>query len=685
MLKGEPKAVSGRFPGRWRSPSRWAHLQQVNTRAAAQVLSGMTRQKESVCGSFLLLRNPVRVKTAQKRYCRIDEVRKMKKSNSMLEGLTDLLRAGLIALAMFMDMELRSWNNYSNWFTSFQPYTFGVSAAAALAFIALRWGRKRLPAPSCRMRIAALFLGAWQVAAVSVVHTVNINQPFLTSGQVMKAVVMALGMACLFTLLFRLLEAGLDGRLDIGAAGESRVFRLYRSHTLAFCAAVVLLCWLPQMTISYPGTMNSDTENQFRQAMDWQVWDANHPTFGTALIALAVRLGWAVGNGNIGIFAYIFVQALLAALVIGYSQQLMRQMRAPRWLRLSALGICAFMPVYCDNITVILKDVPYSYAMLLLLCETVRCYFLEDAAYMKTPGFVVRMAVAGVFLLKIRNNGLLIWVPVGVALILWTAKMHRRMTGFVAAAVLIPILLGMGFDGIMRNCVESVSASPREAMSLPIQQTARFVAEYGDEVTPEERAIIDKVIDYDALVYKYDPMISDPIKSTYREDASAQDVVRYLGVWSKLFLRHPGCCLAATLVQNTLLFDPQTYNLAIFSGTGLSEQEEQALGVFRGEKLGRLDQWEDRFHQLLFGFPFVMQLNTLGFYCIVLLGACAIAGSRKLRGVGKLLMPQTITMVSLLFGPCIQNQDRYGFPVIYLMPLALACLAYAMNRQKTAE
>ena len=115
MLKGEPKAASGRFPGRWRSPSRWAHLQQVNTRAAARVLSGMTRQKESVCGSFLLLHNPVGVKTAQKRYCRNNEVRKMKKSNSMLEGLTDLLRAGLIALALFMDMELRSWNNYSNW------------------------------------------------------------------------------------------------------------------------------------------------------------------------------------------------------------------------------------------------------------------------------------------------------------------------------------------------------------------------------------------------------------------------------------------------------------------------------------------------------------------------------------------------------------------------------------------
>ena len=63
----------------------------------------------------------------------------MKKCNPKLEGLADILRAGLIALALFMDMELRSWDNYSNWFASFQPYTLGVSAAAAVAFIALRW------------------------------------------------------------------------------------------------------------------------------------------------------------------------------------------------------------------------------------------------------------------------------------------------------------------------------------------------------------------------------------------------------------------------------------------------------------------------------------------------------------------------------------------------------------------
>lgn len=176
----------------------------------------------------------------------------MKKCNPKLEGLADILRAGLIALALFMDMELRSWDNYSNWFASFQPYTLGVSAAAAVAFIALRWGRKHLSAPSRGMRIATLFLGAWQVAAVSVANTGDVNQPFLTSGQMMKTVVLALGMACLFTLLFRLLEAGLDGRLDIGTADDSRLLRVYRSHTLAFCAAVVLLCWLPRLAISYP-------------------------------------------------------------------------------------------------------------------------------------------------------------------------------------------------------------------------------------------------------------------------------------------------------------------------------------------------------------------------------------------------------------------------------------------------
>ena len=46
------------------------------------------------------------------------------------------------------------------------------------------------------------------------------------------------------------------------------------------------------------------------------------------------------------------------------------------------------------------------------------------------------------------------------------------------------------------------------------------------------------------------------------------------------------------------------------------------------------------------------------------------------------VFPQMLTMAVILCGPCIEHQDRYGFPVIYLMPLALAALSCALREKR---
>ena len=525
------------------------------------------------------------------------------------------LRAVLTAWALFVDLNLRSGNNYVNLGESLTGTSGAVALAAMTGFLALEWADEKLTRSSGRVKLAALMMGAWQVVAVSVSNTDSLNQPFLSGSQTLKAVVLALGMASLFELLFRLLEAGLDGRLDVRPAKNGALLSAYRAHTMLFCTAVVLLCWLPHLAVSYPVAMNSDTASQFRQALGWEPWNADHPTFGTALIKLCIGAGRLLGSGNLGVVLYILAQAVFGAAVVGYSQMLMRRLCAPVWLRALSLAVCALGTVYCDNITVILKDVPYSYAMLLMLCEMVRVRYLEDASYFGSRGFVLRMMLAGFVLLKIRNNGLLIWIPAGIALI----------------------------------C----------------------------------RAVIDRVLIYDQLADRYRPDLSDPVKAVYRKESTAAERIAYLKVWVGLALRHPACCLSATLIQNALLFDVSSYNLAWFVGTGLSEEEEAALDIHRSEGLEKLEAAEANLRTAALTLPFALQLNTLGFYCAVLLGACAIARSRRARGMGVLLLPLTVTLFFLPFGPCIANQDRYGFPIIYLMPLALAALAHALQQKKT--
>ena len=78
-----------------------------------------------------------------------------------------------------------------------------------------------------------------------------------------------------------------------------------------------------------------------------------------------------------------------------------------------------------------------------------------------------------------------------------------------------------------------------------------------------------------------------------------------------------------------------------------------------------------------------MQLNTFGFYSILLVGACLIARRERVKGLGIVTVPLLAAMVMVALGPCIECQDRYGFPIMYSMPLVLACLGFLL-RQKQA-
>ena len=57
--------------------------------------------------------------------------------------------------------------------------------------------------------------------------------------------------------------------------------------------------------------------------------------------------------------------------------------------------------------------------------------------------------------------------------------------------------------------------TPKEMLSLPFQQTARYVRDYGDEGTEEEKAAIGQVLDYDKIAKGYMELTSDPVKTTY--------------------------------------------------------------------------------------------------------------------------------------------------------------------------
>ena len=68
----------------------------------------------------------------------------------------------------------------------------------------------------------------------------------------------------------------------------------------------------------------------------------------------------------------------------------------------------------------------------------------------------------------------------------------------------------------------------QEMLSIPFQQTARYVKYYGNDVSNGVEKVIRKVLDYDTIGKNYDPDLSDPVKNTYKQkDEYLKDYLTY--------------------------------------------------------------------------------------------------------------------------------------------------------------
>lgn len=74
----------------------------------------------------------------------------------------------------------------------------------------------------------------------------------------------------------------------------------------------------------------------------------------------------------------------------------------------------------------------------------------------------------------------------------------------------------------MLPSLKITGGSVRESLSVPFQQTARYVRDYGDEVTEEVKEAIDSILRYDLLASKYNPNLSDPVKKLFNENSESR-------------------------------------------------------------------------------------------------------------------------------------------------------------------
>lgn len=553
--------------------------------------------------------------------------------------------------------------------------------------------------PRALLPVSFLIALVWLMGAGFLINN-TLEALDASPGQVVKSICYVLGMTYLLYQLGRLLFCFFERQEPAVPKGKGWLARKYEEDTFEVSVFAIALCWAPCLFAVYPGRMIPyDAWLQLAQYLGAASFTSHHPPAHTLFLGFFVKMGAELGNASAGLYFSVVVQALIEAAVLAYGLFLMKHWRTPAWLRVGSFCIMVVVPYYTGYMNVVTKDNLYSAWFVLFVLETI-CMLEEGEEYFNRWGhrFLLTISIMGTLLF--RNNGKYILYPFIVILLIYFLVSKRDKVSPKGAAkivlwLLVPVLMTNVLTFAMTTHYGIKKGSIREALSLPFQQTARYVMEYGGEVTEEEAEAIRAILDYEHMGEKYDPRVSDPVKDRYKNNATMQDLLRYFSVWFKMFFKHPEVYIKATVNQNYYILYPFVENDWILD-TLISPRYDTKfvekihdkygeLGITDPEILQGIRTALNGFYKVQFSLPVVGIFSHQAPYVLLLLALLVFALYKRMWRWLMAAVPVVLSVAVVILAPLIQNAPRYAFPIIYSMPVMLAYYIHLGQRDKKRD
>jgi hypothetical protein len=261
-----------------------------------------------------------------------------------------------------------------------------------------------------------------------------------------------------------------------------------------------------------------------------------------------------------------------------------------------------------------------------------------------------------------KNNGiyiLLIFLPV----LIWVVRKYLKRTIIVFVAVIVSYIIiqiaNIAFD-VKKDIVG-------DYLSIPLQQIARTVTDYGEDIPENDREIIASILPFEQLPEIYNPTLADPLKGwkgAFNEMAFKADSRTYISLWVRLFTKYPIAYIEAFLCHTHGYWYPDT-------DTGIVSRSvsENEYGIHR---VNIAPAFIENIFSGIFvfrAFPVLSMLISIGFAVWITIIAAFILIMKKQRKILIAFLP-----VFLLWLTCIASPASGMFRYIYGLFLSLPLL-----------
>lgn len=537
----------------------------------------------------------------------------------------------------------------------------------------------------------SLFLSVMHTGGKAFEYGNSLSILYTSSIRMMKAFILIIGFYVFYLAIINYIYFLLHTNRDIELK-ENRIRRLYRKHSWLIAWIGIMLVFIFHILLRYPGVMGYDNWDELGYYFGYDTYTTAQPVFHTWILGTFVKFGIFLGSANLGLFLLVMFQALIMSAVLSYSLFLMKKWGVFLWIRILAMGIYCITPYYVGYVSFPVKDYLYTAFFLLFILSIMELIILKQS-YWENCCLKSIWVISSCFMILFRKNGMYIYVPVICLLLIKlvkncinkeSEKVHWKKVRTVIICLILPLALAKGISGFIEYYYHVEQDSPKEMFSLPFQQTARYVRDYGTEVTEDEKQAIEKVLDYNSLAEIYSEVTADPVKTTYHAQ-NTKELMGYFTVWFRQFLKHPVCYIESFWNQNYYIFSLDTDNIVYNKNCHVGEEIKMESGLLDvvyfeiPEWMHGIDSVMVSYYSLMTRFPIIGMFSNVAFYIILMIVIIVYMLHDKCKWELLVMFPLLLSFFTVLLAPQIMNQPRYAFPIIYAMPTAVAFYCYTIK------
>ncbi len=376
------------------------------------------------------------------------------------------------------------------------------------------------------------------------------------------------------------------------------------------------------------------------------------------------------------------VQMLLMAAAFGYTLAWLAKRNVPFALRTGLLLFYALFPTNSVLALSTTKDVLFS--ALVLLATLSVCEMADGTKDSFQLRDWIRYVLFTTGMLLFRNNALYaLLLSLPVLCFLLRAKKKSGLVSWRSclAFTVLALVLSVAGNLALKTTLGAQNGSPREMLSIPLQQMARTRVKAEESLPPEMRQTLDRYIPSEWVFAAYNPYLADPVKN---RAVIHDDPAGLIKTWIRLGLEHPQIYIDAFLDTSAgywFLEDrshAQIYGLGSESGFGYLSTDTRTMpagceipqqSLLPGLRAVMEQIVSDNSYQNI---PILRLLFAPAFYWWLL---CLYMAAVIYKRQYTLLLPAVFLVcyyLTLLLSPAVLV--RYMYPFVVTAPVLFCCL-----------